>query len=75
MMKTRLLAILAGTAIVAFSTVALAGGKDCDSKKGWHDKEMSAEMKEEFKKHHKWYSEDGYKHEKMAVQKDAAIKI
>lgn len=74
-MKTRLIALLAGAAFVVFATVALADGKNCDSKKGHGGKDMSAEMMKEFKKHHGWYSEDSAKQDKMAEPKDTAVKI
>lgn len=75
-MKTKLISLAAVTSITLFSTMAIAGGKNCDSMKGAH-KDMSADAIKEFKDSHSWmFSEKGDAKEKSSqhgdsLQKDA----
>ncbi|WP_455203082.1 hypothetical protein [Kaarinaea lacus] len=75
-MKTKLISLAAVTSITLFSTMAIAGGKNCDSMKGAH-KDMSADAIKEFKDSHSWmFSEKGDAKEKSSyhgdtIQKDA----
>lgn len=72
-MKTSLLAFVTGMAIVVFSSVAFAGGENCDWKnRGDGHKGMSAEAYKEFKKDHAWLKQEGSgKHDKIIINKDA----
>jgi Spy/CpxP family protein refolding chaperone len=70
-MKSKLIALLAGSALAVSSAAALADGKECDSKK--HDKgnkEMSVEMKKE----HGWKAEGHDKAADKSADTDAAVK-
>jgi hypothetical protein len=58
--------------LAALSSLALAGGAACDSKKGAHP-EMSAEAKKSFKDGHAWLFEHGHGDaHKGEVSKDKA---
>lgn len=52
-MKTRLIKAAAFTGLAICSSIALAGGPNCDAHKGGH-KDMSAQASKEFKENHSW---------------------
>lgn len=56
-MKIALLKIVVAVSVVLVSSVVVAGGANCDSKKG-HSKELSVELKEQFKSDHAWLFAD-----------------
>jgi hypothetical protein len=71
----KLIPLVAVSSIALFSSVALAGGANCDSMKGHGKKDMSAEAWQDFKNNHAWiFSEDSKDMEKSAVPNDDSIK-
>lgn len=60
-MKTSLLAILTSATVLAFSSLAFAGGEGCEWKKNRDaHKGMSAEAFQQFKKDHAWVEKDAH---------------
>ncbi|MGD8591411.1 MAG: hypothetical protein PVF82_01185 [Gammaproteobacteria bacterium] len=71
----KLIPLVAVTSIAVFSSMAFAGGANCDSMKGHGKKDMSAEAWQEFKDNHAWiFSEDSKDMEKSAVPSDDSMK-
>jgi hypothetical protein len=71
----KLIPLVAVTAVALFSSMAIAGGPNCDSMKGHGNKDMSAESWQEFKDNHAWiFSEDSKDMEKSAVPSDDSMK-
>lgn len=71
-MKKRLIQTAAIASVVIFSSAAMAGGANCDSKKGHSaNKDMSAEAKQKFIEDHAWVYSHGSEHaEKSATNSD-----
>lgn len=72
----KLIPLVAVSSIALFSSMAIAGGANCDSMKKGHGKQdMSAEAWKEFKQNHAWiFSEEGKDMEKSATPNDETIK-
>jgi hypothetical protein len=64
----KLIPLVAVSSIALFSSMAFAGGANCDSMKGHGKKDMSAEGWHDFKQNHAWmFSEDGKDMEKKSA--------
>ncbi|KPJ95007.1 MAG: hypothetical protein AMJ53_03855 [Gammaproteobacteria bacterium SG8_11] len=72
----KLIPLVAVSSLALFSSMAFAGGANCDSmKKGHGKKDMSAESWKEFKDSHAWiFSDDAKDLEKSAVPSDESMK-
>jgi opacity protein-like surface antigen len=73
-MKNSLLALIAGTALIAMSSAAFADGDNCDWKKHRQGhKGMSAEAYEQYKKDHGWSDKEGHgRYHKEDMQKSSS---
>ena len=72
----KLIPLVAVASVALFSSMAFAGGANCDSKKGHGKKDMSAEGWKEFKDSHAWIFSEGSKDmEKSAVPSDESVKV
>jgi hypothetical protein len=71
----KLIPLVAVSSIAIFSSMAFAGGANCDSMKGHGKKDMSAEAWKDFKQNHAWiFSEEGKDMEKSAAPSDETNK-
>ncbi len=71
----KIIPLVAVTSIALFSSMAFAGGANCDSIKGHGKKDMSAEAWQEFKDNHAWiFSEDSKDMGKSSVPGEDSIK-
>lgn len=71
----KLIPLVAVTSMALFSSMAFAGGANCDSMKGHGQKDMSAENWQQFKENHAFmFSDDAKDMDKSAIPKDESIK-
>ena len=73
-MKMKLMQIAAAVSIAMLSSMAMAGGAGCDSKKGHSgSKDMSADAIQEFKDSHAWMFSDDAHSKGKSISKDDKV--